>query len=69
MGKKQDIPPLNGLLRGLREQEIRFMIVGMTSAVIHGGPFVTLDVDIWIDLPERQYTRVINVCHQLGPTC
>jgi hypothetical protein len=42
------------------------MIVGMTSAVIHGGPFVTLDVDIWIDLPERQYMRVINVCHQLG---
>jgi hypothetical protein len=54
MGKKQDIPPLNGLLSSLREKKIRFMIVGMTSAVIHGGPFVTLDVDIWINLPERQ---------------
>ncbi len=42
------------------------MIVGMTSAVIQGGPFVTLDVDIWIDLPERQYMRVMNICHQLG---
>jgi len=42
------------------------MIVGMTSAVIHGGPFVTLDVDVWIDLPERQYMRAINVCHRLG---
>ena len=42
------------------------MIVGMTSAVIQGGPFVTLDVDIWIDLPSRQYMRVINICHQLG---
>lgn len=42
------------------------MIVGMTSAVIHGGPFVTLDVDIWIDLRSRQYMRVMNLCHRLG---
>jgi hypothetical protein len=66
MGKKQDIPPLNGLLRALQEHEIRFLIVGMTSAVIHGGPFVTLDVDIWIDLPERQYMRAMNLSHKLG---
>ena len=45
MAKKPDIPPLNGLLRALREQQIQFIVVGMTSAVIQGGPFVTLDVD------------------------
>lgn len=38
----------------------------MTAALVQGVPGVTLDVDLWIDLPERQYMRVINICHKLG---
>lgn len=38
----------------------------MTAALVQGVPGVTLDVDLWIDLPERQYMRVINLCHKLG---
>lgn len=26
----------------------------------------TLDTDIWVDLPERAYMRVINLCNRLG---
>jgi hypothetical protein len=33
----------------------------MSAAVLQGVPVVTHDVDFWIDLPARQYMRVLNV--------
>lgn len=37
----------------------------MSAAVLQGVPYTTLDTDIWIDLPSRQYMRVINLCRSL----
>ena len=33
----------------------------MTAAVLQGAPVTTFDVDLWIDLPRREYMRVMNV--------
>ena len=38
----------------------------MTSAVVQGAPIGTVDTDIWIDLPVRQYVRVLTICQRLG---
>ncbi len=38
----------------------------MTAAILQGVPATTLDADLWIDLPERQYIRVLNICLKLG---
>lgn len=38
----------------------------MSAAILQGVPVTTLDTDIWVDLPERAYMRVINLCHRLG---
>jgi len=38
----------------------------MSGAILQGVPATTLDTDIWIDLPSRQYTRVIKLCRRLG---
>ncbi len=38
----------------------------MSGAILQGVPATTLDTDIWIDLPERQYVRVLNLCRALG---
>ena len=38
----------------------------MMAAVLQGVPVATLDTDLWIDLPERQYIRVLNLCVKLG---
>jgi hypothetical protein len=38
----------------------------MTAALLQGVPGSTLDVDFWIDLPPRQYIRVLNVCRRVG---
>ena len=38
----------------------------MSAAVLQGVPATTLDTDIWIDLQEREYVKVLAVCRRLG---
>jgi hypothetical protein len=38
----------------------------MMAAVLQGVPMATIDTDLWIDLPARQYSRVLNLCVRLG---
>jgi hypothetical protein len=38
------------MLRVLRDHDVRFVLVGGYAAVIHGSPYVTIDVDV---VPER----------------
>jgi hypothetical protein len=40
----------------------------MSGAILQGVPATTLDTDIWMDLPSRQYMRVLNLCRRLGAT-
>lgn len=46
------------LIAELHAEKIRFLIVGMSAAVLQGAPMATVDTDIWIDLPVRSYVRV-----------
>ena len=38
----------------------------MTAAILQGAPATTLDIDLWIDLPSRQYMRILNLSRRLG---
>jgi hypothetical protein len=38
----------------------------MSAAILQGVPATTLDTDLWIDLPSRQYMKVLNLCRMLG---
>jgi hypothetical protein len=38
----------------------------MTAAVLQGAPVTTFDVDLWIDLPPRDYMRVMNMALKVG---
>ena len=40
----------------------------MTAALLQGVPVTTLDADLWINLPERRYARVLDICQKLGAT-
>ena len=40
----------------------------MSAAILQGVPATTLDTDIWVDVPERQYMRMINLSLRLGAT-
>ncbi len=60
------VSPLVRLIQSLGEEEIRFQIVGMSAAMLQGVMMTTLDTDIWVDLPERQYIRLTNLCVKQG---
>ena len=38
----------------------------MSAAVLQGVPVVTHDVDLWIDLPARDYMKVMNLALRQG---
>jgi len=62
----RELSPLPRLVQSLAEEGIRFQMVGMSAAIIQGVPVTTLDTDIWVDLPERQYIRLLNLVNRQG---
>jgi hypothetical protein len=66
MANPQPDSSLAHLILALRAEKIRFLIVGMSAAVIQGAPVVTFDTDIWLDLPAREYMRAANLCLKMG---
>jgi len=66
MDSKRKFRPVARLLEALEAEEIRFILIGMSAAVVQGVMETTLDVDIWIDLPPRQYMRVQQVARKKG---
>ena len=42
------------------------MLIGMSAAIVQGVMETTLDVDLWMDLPARQYMRVQNIARDTG---
>ncbi len=40
----------------------------MSAAILQGVIVSTLDTDIWVDLPERQYVRLMNLILKQGGT-
>jgi len=66
LGDERAVSPLNKLLGALSSEKIRFQIIGMTAANLQGVPGSTIDVDLWLDLPVRQYMRAINLAVRSG---
>jgi hypothetical protein len=60
--------PLVQLFGALQAERVKFMLVGMSAANLQGVLASTVDVEVWIGLPPRQYMRVINLCRKLKAT-
>ena len=58
--------PLARLIQSLGQEKIRFQVVGMTAAVFQGVMINTMDTDIWVDLPTRQYMRLWQIIREQG---
>jgi hypothetical protein len=54
------------LLTTLTKSGVRFMIVGMSSAILQSAPGVTQDIDLWFD--QGQTDRLAAACRQVGAT-
>jgi hypothetical protein len=62
----RELSPLNRLIEALDAEKIRFILIGMTAGVLQGTPVATFDVDLWMDLPSRQYIKVMNLALKVG---
>ena len=63
---ERELSPLAELLGALSTDKIRFQVIGMSAANIQGVPGSTIDVDLWLDLPSREYIKAVNVAMRLG---
>ena len=68
MGSFRAKHPLIRLLEAIEKEQIRHVVIGMSAAIAQGVMANTLDVDIWIDLPPRQYMRIQNLARKHGAT-
>jgi hypothetical protein len=50
----------------LEQEKIKFLLIGMSAAIVQGVPGSTLDVDLWLNLPERQYMRPMKIALAQG---
>jgi hypothetical protein len=66
VGDERELSPLAELLGALGAEKIRFQVIGMSAANIQGVPGSTIDVDLWLDLPRRDYMRAVNLAVELG---
>jgi hypothetical protein len=66
VANERELSPLARLMEALRKEQIDFILIGMSAAVLQGVPGSTLDIDYWIDLPARHYMQTINLCRRLG---
>ena len=68
MADARKLPALARFIHALAEEGIRFQIAGMSSAILQGTPATTLDTDIWVNLPERQFVRLNALIQAEGGT-
>jgi hypothetical protein len=58
--------PLGAFLKALAAEKIDCILIGMMAAIEQGAPLMTIDYDFWVNLPERQYVRLLAVVKKQG---
>jgi hypothetical protein len=61
MPHKSTNSALAAFIKALHKEKIEFILIGMMAAVEQGAPMATIDYDFWVNLPERQYVRLLNI--------
>ena len=63
--KSQD-SPLGAFLKALGKEKIDCILIGAMAAIEQGAPLMTVDYDLWVRLPERQYVRLLGIVQKQG---
>ena len=64
MSDQCEISPLGAFLDALQAEAIDCILIGMMAAVEQGAPLMTLDRNLWVNLPERQCVRLARRLHR-----
>lgn len=57
---------IEALLEALTEAGVRYVLVGGVAVVLHGHARLTVDVDLVVDLEEKEARKAIDVLVSLG---
>lgn len=68
MPSKPPDSPLGTFLTALRKEGIDCILIGAMAAIRQGAPLMTVDYDFWVQLPERQYVRLLSIVQRQGGT-
>jgi predicted nucleotidyltransferase len=53
-------------LNALNKAEVKYILVGGYSVVLHGYSRTTGDMDLWVERTSENYTRIIKAFHIFG---
>lgn len=53
-------------LSALNDQDVRYILVGGFSVILHGYSRTTGDMDIWVERTTDNYMRIKKAFHQFG---
>lgn len=53
-------------ITALNENQVRYLLVGGFSVILHGYPRTTGDMDIWVDRSNDNYLRLKKAFLQFG---
>jgi hypothetical protein len=53
-------------LTALNDQQVRYLLVGGFSVILHGYSRTTGDMDIWVDRTSENYSKLQKAFHQFG---
>ena len=53
-------------VRQLNQHRVEYMVVGGYALAFHGKPRHTGDLDIWINISEKNAARILNVLMDFG---
>lgn len=51
-------------IAALNAQQVRYILVGGYSVILHGYPRTTGDMDIWVDRTSENYSKLLLAFHQ-----
>jgi hypothetical protein len=65
-GKKSTGTDLSGLLEGLLDAGVKFILVGGLAAVVQGAPVTTIDVDILHERSAENIAKLLTFLKSVG---
>lgn len=59
-------PDLLDFLKAFNQCNVRYLIVGGASVILHGYARTTVDLDIWVDRTEKNYLQICRAFSIFG---
>lgn len=53
-------------IQALNTQDVKYILVGGYSVILHGYSRTTGDMDIWVERTEENYKKIFNAFFQFG---